>query len=116
MNEEELNSRIKNALAILSEGNAFRVGDLTFSTKKDTFLVSGWTLCNELHHLTKTKASSELNEIKVLFNNMVLHSPELERYIQSLQIEFSLMHDYGMGGVEICREKNGDLQWIIELA
>jgi hypothetical protein len=116
MNEEELNHRIKNAIVLLQNGHHFKVGDLTFRCKERKHIsVTGWTVCNELKNLSKDKALTELNETKDLFNKMIASSQELADFIKNRQVEYSLGYDYGMGGLEICNEINGQIKWITEL-
>lgn len=115
MNRAELKHRIKNAIILLTEGHPFNVGDLTFNSKDKHFFVTGWTICNELQNLTKGQALIELNEIKELFYKMLVISPELSMYIKNRLVEYCLGYDYGMGGIEICREIDGQIKWIAEL-
>lgn len=116
MNEEELIHRIKNAIVLLQDGHPFKVGDLTFGCKDGKhFSVTGWTVCNELKNLSKDKALAELNETKDLFNKMIAVSQELSDFIKYRQVEYSLGYDYGMGGLEICSEKGGQIKWTAEL-
>ena len=116
MIEEELHNRIKSAILLLKDGHRFKVGDLTFGCSNDkNFSVTGWTLCNDLKKLTKHKALIELNETKLLFNQMKSVSPELNNFIKDRQIQYSLGFDYGMSGLEICIEINGNIIWTTEL-
>jgi len=116
MNKEELLHRIKSAIVLLKDGHPFKVGDLTFGCKDNKHIsVTGWTVCNDLKKLTKDKALTELSEIKELFNNMLSVSPELSDFIKYRQVEYSLDYDYGMGGLGICNEINGQIKWTAEL-
>lgn len=116
MNEQELIQRIKSAVVLLTDGHTFNVGDLTFSCRdKKHFSVTGWTMKNDLKNITKTTALIELNEIKELFTKMTAVSNELADFIQGRQVEYSLGYDYGMGGLEICSEIDGEIKWKTEL-
>lgn len=116
MNEEELKHRIRNVLEILQDHNSFKVGDLTFSAKDDSsFSVTGWTMNNELKNITKQSALNELNEIKSLLKRMVQVSTELSEYLKQRQIEYTLGYDYGMGGIGICSEIDGQIKWKTEI-
>lgn len=116
MDEQELKHRIKNALIILEDGNSFKVGELSFKNKdKNTFSVTGWTIKNDLKNITKVFALSELNEIKSLFKKMTQVSSELSEFINQRQIEFNLGYDYGMGGIGICSEIDGQIKWKTEI-
>lgn len=101
---------------MLEDGHPFKVGDLTWGCSNDRhFSVTGWTLCKDLKNLTKHKALIELNETKTLFNKMTSVSSDLTEFIKDRQVQYSLGYDYGMGGLEICNEMNGQIQWTIEL-
>ena len=117
MDTEELRNRVRAALRLLSDGQAFKVGDLTFAFKDTThFLVSGWTNNNRLENVTRQSALTELKEIKSLFLKMVDSSSELSDFIKDKEIEYCLSYDdYGKGGIGICREKFGQIIWETEL-
>ena len=116
MTESEIKHRVKNAIILLTDGHPLKVGDLTFAVKDKThFSVIGWTIRNDLKILTKEKALAELNEIKELFNKFLYISPELKNFIKDRKVEYCLSYDYGMGSIEICREVDGQIKWIITL-
>ena len=53
MDTEEFRNRVRSALRLLPDGQAFKVGDLTFDFTDTThFLVSGWTNNNRLENET----------------------------------------------------------------
>lgn len=111
MNKEELLHRIKNAIVLLKDGHPLKVGDLTFGCNDSKlFSATGWTVCNDLKNLTKQKALTELNETKDLFNRMLAVSQELSDFIKYRQVEYSLDYDYGMGGLGICKEIDGQIK------
>jgi hypothetical protein len=116
MDEQELKHRIRNALIILSTGHSFKVGELKFECEDNKhFSVTGWTISNDFNHVTKSSALKELMEIKTLFNKMIVYSTELADFIKNKDIEFHLCYDYGMGGIGICTESNGNITWETEL-
>lgn len=116
MNEKELTDRIKNAIILLSDGHSFKVGDLTFGCDNlNNFLVSGWVESFELKNISKTRALNELTETKQLFLKMLAASNDLKKFIENRNIEYSLCYNYGMGILELCRERNGIIEWTTEL-
>jgi ribulose bisphosphate carboxylase small subunit len=116
MTENELKHRIENAIVLLTDGHPFKVGDLTFWAKDNShFSVTGWTICNDLKNLTRQKALDEMNETKSLFKKMTSISPELTDFIKDRKVQYCLGYDYGMGGLEICSEIDGQIQWVTEL-
>ena len=116
MDTEELQHRIKTALILLADGHSLNVGDLTFGSKdKKDFSVSGWINNNLLENVTRQSALTELKDIKSCFSKMVDASNELSEFIKDKQIEYYLRYDYGMGGLGICYEKDGQVIWEVEL-
>lgn len=116
MNEKELTDRIKNAIILLSDGHPFKVGELTFGCdNENNFLVSGWVESFDLKNISKTRAFNEMTETKQLFSKMLAVSTDLKKFIENRNIEFSLCYNYGMGSLELCREKNGNIVWTTEL-
>src|SRR5690554_791733 len=116
MNEKELTERIKNAIVLLSDGHPFKVGDLTFGCdKQNKFFVSGWVESFELKNISKTRALNELNETKELFTKMLTVSPDLRKFIEDRNVEYSVSYNYGMGSLELCRERKGSVEWTTEL-
>lgn len=116
MNEKELTDRIKNAIILLSDGHSFKVGDLTFGCdNQNNFLVSGWVESFDLKNISKTRALNELTETKQLFLKMLAASNDLKKFIENRNIEYSLCYNYGMGILELCRERNGIIEWTTEL-
>ncbi|MGQ7947576.1 hypothetical protein [Flavobacterium sp. WC2509] len=116
MNEKELTDRIKNAIILLSDGHPFKVGDLTFGCdKKNNFVVSGWVENHELKNISKKRVLNELSETKQLFSKMLAVSTDLKKFIEDRNVEYSLCYNYGMGSLELCREKNGNIDWTTEL-
>ena len=116
MTENELKHRIKNAIVLLTDGHPFKVGDLTFGAKDDSyFSVTGWTRCNELQNLTKHRALTELDEVKDLFKEIISVSPELTDFLKNREVEYCLSYDYGMGGLDICSEIDGQIKWTTTL-
>lgn len=112
MNLAELNSRIKSAITVLKEGHAFKVGELLFSSENNfTLTVTGWTTNTSLSAITKTSALIELEEIKNLFSVMCEAANELATFIKDRRVEYYLAFDYGKGGINICKEIEGNITW-----
>jgi hypothetical protein len=113
MNIQELTSRIKSAIIILSTGNPYNIGDINFNYSEGFFSVTGWSLSGDLKYISHNSACKELCEIKILFKKMTGASKELSDFIANKNIAFILKFDYGMGAIEICSECNGVIKWNI---
>jgi hypothetical protein len=116
MTEEEIQIRLKNAIILLADLHTYTVGDITLNAKdKDHLSVTGWTNSIALENISKQKALEELSETKLLFDKMVKCSNEFATFIKNRQIEYRLGFDYGMGGIGLCSETNGQLVWLTKL-
>lgn len=116
MNEKEVIDRIKDAIILLSDGYPSKVGDLTFvCDNQNNFFISGWVESFELKNISKIRALNELTETKQFFSKMIAVSNDLKMFIENRNIEYSLCYNYGMGSLELCRERNGNIEWTIEL-
>ncbi|WP_040478406.1 hypothetical protein [Mariniradius saccharolyticus] len=116
MNDKELTDRIKNAIILLSDRHSFKVGDLTFGCdNQNNFFVSGWVESHELKNISKTRAINELTETKQLFSKMLAVSTDLKKFIENRNVEYSLCYNYGMGSIELCKERKGNIEWTLEL-
>ena len=112
MDKDELNYRLKSAMILLNNCHSLNVGELTFGSDNSNHLsVTGWTLTNNLENITKESALNELFEIKTLFSKMVNNSTEFAEFIKQRQIEYYLAYDYGMGGIGLCSEIDGQIKW-----
>ena len=56
-------------------------------------------------------SENELFEVKRLFSQMVENSTEFAEFIKQRQIEYYLAYDYGMGGIGLCSEIDGQIKW-----
>lgn len=116
MTENEVTNRIKNALILIKSGHPMKVGDLTLSNQnKNDFSVIGWTNTIDLKNVTKDSAIKELSDIKNMFNEMLSISEDLLQFVKMKKITYSLVFDYGSGGIGICEEENDQIKWLIEL-
>ncbi len=116
MTEEEVKTKLKNAIQLLVDQHPYTVGDITLSSKdRNNIGVTGWTNSISLENITKQQTLADLSEIKVVFENMVKCSNEFEHFIKDKQIVYHIGYDYGMGAISICSETNGHLVWETEL-
>ena len=113
---DDLKERIQIAVEFLKDKQSFRVGGLKFGMdgKYDMYVV-GWSQYLNLENITKNQALSELALVKKEFMRILDLSSELKDFIQDKNINYNLAFDYGMGSIGICSEKNGVLEWEIEL-
>jgi hypothetical protein len=112
-----MGDRIKNAIEFLKDGLPFKVGELYFGIDDSNYLnITGASKFIHLQNITKRTALRELNEIKSLFEEMVLSSVDLKDFIRDKQLKFNLDFDYGMGDIRICTEKSGILKWEAEIS
>jgi hypothetical protein len=104
--------RINTAVKFLNNGQSFRVEPLLLGTIDTSNLyVTGWSQYIFLNNLTKQIALRELQEIKILFEEMISISQDLRGFVKNKKIEYNLVFDTGKAGVGICSEKNGNIEW-----
>ena len=108
-----MRNRIKTAIEFLKGGQSFNIDDIRLGLNEGGDIeVAGWSQYTNLENLTKDSSLRELDEIKYLFSEMIMSSPELRKFIQEKYIEYSLYYDdYGKASISICSEKNGVLKW-----
>jgi len=108
--------RINTAVKFLKNGQSFKVGPLLLGAIDESNLcVTGWSQYIFLDNLTKQKALRELQSIKTLFEEMIRLSQDLRDFIKNKKFEYNLVFDSGKAGVGICSEKNGNIEWQIDL-
>jgi hypothetical protein len=108
--------RIKTAVEFLNDGQSFKVGDLRLGMNgKNDMYVTGWSQYLNLENLTRSQALKELDEIKSLFKQMLDVSQELKAFIQDKKIKYNLAFNYGMGAIDTCSEKDGVVEWGMEV-
>ena len=112
-----MQNRIKTALEFLKDGQSFKIGDLRLSINEQNCLViSSWSRYINFRNLTMPKSLEELDEIKSLYNEMELLSDELKHFVESRCKEFVLCYDDGgKSSIEICSEREGIIEWKLEL-
>ena len=112
-----MEDKIQIALEFLKDGQSFTIGDLRLNiSNSDLLIVTGWSQYLNFSNLTKVNSLKELAEIKHLFSNMVKFSDNLKRVVVDKTIEYILCYDDGgKASINICSEKNGILEWQIEL-
>ena len=114
--ETEIIERIDTAIKLLRDGYPLKVADLTFgiNAKENVFFVSGASYSTDLSNITRNSALEELVSIEALFKKMVSISFSLQEFIKGKTICFQLIWDYGMGGIGVCSEQNGNVKWLVE--
>lgn len=111
-----MKERIKTAVEFLRDGQSVKVGNLRLGMdSKHEMYVTGWSHYLNIENLKKHNALKELDEIKNLFGQMLQSSEELKRFILDKQITYNLAFDYRMGAIGICSEKNGKIEWKIDI-
>lgn len=112
-----MDSRLELAVDFLKEGQSFTVGDLRLELEDNNrFVVIGWSQYLNFTNLTKTISLKELSEIKIIFSDMLEDSQELKKFVAGKSIEYRLcFDDGGKASLDICNEKEGVIEWVIDL-
>ncbi len=104
-------NRIMAALEFLKDKQGFKVGGLYLASRKDMIVVVGQTNYNDPDYLNKRIAAKELENVKAEFSEYRNLVKEFNDYFADKEIKFCLAYDYGMGGIELCNELNGKINW-----
>ena len=111
-----MKEQIKRALNFLKVGKSFKIGVLKLGVEEpNSIYITGWSNYNNVENLTKQVALNELEEIKILFKNILEESQELRDFLKDKSIEYNLAFNYGQGSIGICSQKKGKIKWEINL-
>ncbi|MCD6011571.1 MAG: hypothetical protein K0Q79_1433 [Flavipsychrobacter sp.] len=108
-----MQGRIDIAVSFLKDGKSFKVDDLLLSLNEANGVeVTGWSQYTNIQNVSKQIALNELQEIKLLFTQMLDFSTELTNFVEGRPIIFNLcLDDYGKASLGICSEKDGVVIW-----
>lgn len=108
-----MQNRLDIAVNFLKDGKSFKVDDLLLSVSEANDVeVTGWSQYTNIQNISKQIALRELQEVKLLFTQMLHSSFELTNFIKARTLVFNLwFDDYGKASVGICSEKNGVVTW-----
>lgn len=108
-----MQNRLDIAISFLEDKKSFKVDDLLLSVNEANDMeVTGWSQCINIQNVNKEIALRELQEIKLLFSQMLQSSIELTSFIAKRAIVFNLwFDDYGKASIGICSEQNGVVTW-----
>jgi hypothetical protein len=109
-------SRIRAALEFLKDNQGFNVGGLFLSHLDNVVYVVGSTSYYYIENINKRIAIKDLEDTKAEFNDYVEILPELKSFLKNKEIKYSLIFDYGKGGINICSEINGVITWECQIS
>lgn len=108
-------SRIQTALEFLKDNQGFKVGGLYLSPRENEIAVVGQTNYNDTDNLNKRIALNELKNIKAEFSDYMDLDADFNSFFKNKTIRFCLAYDYGMGGIELCNDLNGEIIWSYDI-
>lgn len=107
-------NKIHTAISYLAAGQPFRIGDLRLEIIENKLSIIGWSKYLFLENITKKVALEEIEEIKLLFEQMKECSLELQKFVNDKIIEYVLyFDDSGKGSIIICSLNAGTLNWYL---
>ena len=107
--------RIQAALGFLKDNQGFKVGGLYLAPRENEIAVVGQTNYNNTDNLNKRIALNELKDIKAEFNDYRDLDADFNCFFKNKTIRFCLAYDYGMGGIELCNDLNGNITWSYDI-
>jgi len=109
-------TRIDLAIEQIGSGKPFMIGDLTLSLSNESTVSvrfpSNWSIEN----MNKRTALHELQEAKDILSEIRFSSKAFNDYLSKKMITYILVYDYGMGGINICREENGEVTFCYDIS
>lgn len=61
--------------------------------------------------MNKERALSDLKDAKDILNSLKASFISLDKFLSEKKIAFNVIYDYGMGGILICSEKDGNVEF-----
>lgn len=108
---ETTGKRFELAMELLGEGNSVTFEDVSFRIISPTTLLiqleSSWQLDRITHESAIKDIESAHSTMKYLCNE----SSRFNELVSGKEIETVLFLGYGMGEVEICTEKDSNIEW-----
>ena len=104
--------RVEVMASFVKEGRSMSIGDLLFGCGGENILdVTGWSPWVSLEQLTKKRALSELENIKMTFSCVLQAYPDILPLCAKNKVKFILGFDCGKSAIHICSELDGHLTW-----
>src|SRR5688572_2432187 len=115
MSDESDLLKLKNVEELLRDDKSLKIGDLSLSlSDPDRLKVTAWSRFIHFGNITRGGTLIELAEVKALFQLMQSTSIELNKFVETKAVAYSLQYDdAGKCGISICIEENGELTWYI---
>lgn len=103
--------RFELALERLRNGDAFSFDGVSFWLGPDGYLEVSVGSSWRIENTTEQTALADLQRAMHLVNDLVAKSSSFATVAKSHSQRFILIHDDGMGSVELCRLVNGKIVW-----
>ena len=108
---------IKEGIWRIPDGLPLELDNMTIMTNStNKLLVTGWTQTIYFENISKDKVLEELKNLKLSFLNLLESYNDLKKIIKGLNlvIEYHMAYDdSGKGGIGLCSEIEGELNWYI---
>ena len=108
-----MENRIKIGLEFLKDSQPFNIDNLQLSLiNYNVLTIVGWSKYLNFSSLTVENSTTELNDIKNTFLNMLKTSISLKNFTENKSLQYILCYDDGgKASIEICCEKDGIIIW-----
>lgn len=112
--DTSLVNRLNAAVEFLKDGMTFKVGEYVLGVvNPNTIFVNGYSEYNNVQNLSKERATEELFQIKNDFNTIMNEAKVFLSFMKNKSIDYILVVDTGNAGLNVCKEKNGVLEFYI---
>ncbi len=103
--------RFELALERLRDGDAFSFNGISFWLAPDGYLEVSVESSWRIENTTEQTALADLQRAMNLVNDLIAKSSSFVAVTKAHPQLFILIHDYGMGSVELCRLVDGKIVW-----
>lgn len=109
--------RIELAIELIESGSSFKLGDICLyldrKNKNKLFISFGSSW--HLDSMTKKRTQEDLSDAKEIVQTLKDRFYDFAKYLMKKNIVYRIVDDYGAGGVDICFENNGKVQYMIDI-
>ncbi|MDR3628166.1 MAG: hypothetical protein P4L45_15085 [Ignavibacteriaceae bacterium] len=112
--DKEILKRLESSLEFIKDGLTFKVGDFVLGKTKDgKIFVNSYLQDINIDKIEKSFAKEKLEEMTNEFNGLVTKSPRFQEFLSDFDLNYYLLYDTGLAGINICAVINGEFQFFL---
>ncbi len=103
--------RFEVALELFKDGQAFSFHGVSFYLAPEGYVAASIPTTWYLENTTEQTALNDLKAAENTLEDLIAESPKFASIVKDLPRRYILVHNYGMGAIELCRLAEGKLIW-----